>query len=188
MNNDNHLYQFTTGINDVVIDSILQESENYEFKDGRIGPMQGLYAPKTRKSTISWICPGSWIAGMMSYFINHANTEYFKYDLSNKWADKLQYTVYDKNGDHYGWHTDYQTSSLDRSLIRKLSISLILSDPDEYEGGEFQVLNDTDSMITSKPPKGTALIFPSTLSHRVRPVKSGKRISLVGWYAGPRFK
>ena len=77
----------------------------------------------------------------------------------------------------------------DSNLIRKLSISLILSDPSEYEGGEFQIMHMGDKkMTTMKPPMGTAIIFSSTTRHRVRPIKSGKRISLVGWYGGPPFR
>ena len=46
----------------------------------------------------------------------------------------------------------------------------------------------TVKMKTFKPQMGDAIIFPSTTRHRVRPLKSGKRISLVGWYGGPAFR
>ncbi|MDA8015328.1 MAG: 2OG-Fe(II) oxygenase, partial [Gammaproteobacteria bacterium] len=64
-----------------------------------------------------------------------------------------------------------------------------LSDADEYEGGDFQM-----HYVKAHPPadiirkRGTVLIFPSLLLHRVTPVTSGVRYSLVGWYVGPSWK
>ena len=102
----------------------------------------------------------------------------------------IQYTVYDERDSHYKWHCDTgNTDLLNECESRKLSISLLLSNPDEYEGGEFQLqLCGRSDMITMKPPLGHAIIFPSTSVHRVRPVKSGRRVSLVGWYGGPNFR
>jgi PKHD-type hydroxylase len=72
---------------------------------------------------------------------------------------------------------------------RKLSISVQLSAPDEYEGGDFEFMD------VGQPPKpinirtqGTAIIFPSITYHKVTPVTKGKRYSLVGWYEGPEWR
>ena len=73
-------------------------------------------------------------------------------------------------------------------MERKLSISLLLSEPDEYEGGELQFSYYHKNHGTVKPPAGTGIIFPAWLPHRVKPVKSGIRRSLVGWMDGPLFK
>jgi PKHD-type hydroxylase len=127
---------------------------------------------------------------MMKHFVEVANNNYFKYDLV-KFSDKIQYTVYDEKNSHYSWHTDITEACYSEydNHVRKLSISLILSDPSEYEGGEFQIMHMGDKkMTTLKPPMGTAIIFSSTTRHRVRPIKSGKRISLVAWMGGPSFR
>jgi len=124
----------------------------------------------------------------MSHYIQEANRNYFQFDLT-QWSDQIQYTEYNGKGTHYKWHADSAHSSLSPMLVRKLSISLLLSPPDDYEGGEFQLLSsDSKEMKTFKPEMGQAIIFPSYLTHRVRPLKSGHRVSLVGWFGGPPFR
>tara|TARA_B100002019_G_scaffold41239_1_gene34524 strand:- start:41 stop:619 length:579 start_codon:yes stop_codon:yes gene_type:complete len=143
---------------------------------------------KYRNSKNSWIHTDNWISGMMKHFVEVANNNVYNYDI-NQWADKIQYTVYDEKNSHYGWHTDSSKSSFHENYVRKLSISLLLSDSDDYEGGQLQIMLPSNTkMVSFKPPIGTAIIFPSTYRHRVRPVKSGKRVSLVGWYGGPDFR
>ncbi len=71
----------------------------------------------------------------------------------------------------------------------KRSVALRLADPEDYEGGEFQLLfKDRKEMLTIRPEIGSAIIFPSDALHRVRPLKGGKRVSLVGWYGGPPLR
>ena len=186
MNQDKCLFEINAAINENVCNCIIEESKNFKMIPGKIADSK---TPnnKIRQSKIFWLPDDSWIAGMMAHFIQYANKHYYHYDLADVWADHIQYTEYDET-DHYSWHKDFRASSIDRSLVRKLSISLVLSSPDEYEGGELQVMDEVYSMKTVKPARGSILIFPSYTPHRVRKVKSGKRISLVGWYAGPRFK
>jgi len=141
-----------------------------------------------RRSLNGWIPTDHWIAGIMKHLIEVANEELFHYDIT-AWSDKVQYTVYNDDRSHYTWHNDIANSPYREDFVRKLSISLLLSDPEDYEGGEFQLmLLGKDEMITFKPAMGTAIIFPSTAKHRVRPVTKGQRISLVGWYGGPPFR
>ena len=118
----------------------------------------------------------------------------------------MQYTVYGP-GKFYSWHRDDTPSEksmfaplsgagqrLDlaindsHDLCRKLSFSLLLSDPDEYEGGQFQMLGYHNKMYEVPQKKGLLVIFDSTTQHRVRPVKKGTRKSLVGWVVGPRWR
>ena len=71
---------------------------------------------------------------------------------------------------------------------RKLSFSLQLSDPDDYEGGNFQMIDNGDGLFVAPRTKGALIIFDSRTKHRVCKVKKGTRRSLVGWVMGPRFK
>ena len=141
--------------------------------------------PDVRINKISWIPTDHWIAGMMAHFINQANILYFQYDI-HTWSDKIQYTVYDTPGAKYNWHSDHMPSIYHKNMWRKLSISLCLDD--DYVGGELQLLNGHKHMETIKMKCGDAVIFSSDMMHRVRPIKSGVRSCLVGWYAGPKFK
>jgi PKHD-type hydroxylase len=187
MQNKPDFYYIPSAIDEEVVNVIINQCKNLELVESMITtPVQVVY--EYRKSKNTWIATDNWISGMMKHFIEVANINYFNYDL-NQWSDNIQYTVYDEKNSHYNWHCDITESSFNSNLIRKLSISLILSDPSEYEGGELQIMHMGDKkMKTLKPPIGTAIIFPSTTRHRVRPIKSGKRISLVGWYGGPPFR
>ena len=76
----------------------------------------------------------------------------------------------------------------DRHAPRKLSLSMLLSDPSEFEGGEFQVKTDDDNVKQLETVKGRAWFFPSYTLHRVAPVTKGVRRSLVLWVGGPPFR
>ena len=138
--------------------------------------------PVKRNSSQLWIPQDNWVAMLLKGYMLDANSKVFKFKLT-QWSEDIQYTVYDKDG-HYEWHKDYLPTRF-RNEFRKLSISFMLTHPGDCEGGEFQIRDDEVKTIPLK--KGQAVIFPSVLEHRVKPVLSGKRISLVGWYGGPDF-
>lgn len=176
------------------------------------------YAKSIRKSSNAWIDGSNWVAGFVWYYIMKANRENFMYDIEGLDSNELQYTEYQK-GEYYDWHIDDNINRcmindklltsddnhgeniaiLNGEYIRKLSFSIQLSDPEDYEGGEleFKANNYGSNMrgdFTLEEPfcapnkKGTIIIFDSRTKHRVREVKSGVRKSLVGWVVGPRWK
>jgi PKHD-type hydroxylase len=113
-------------------------------------------------------------------------------------------------GEYYGWHSDQGVSSYYKPIsqgnrghggeilqdfvnqncekVRKLSFSLLLSDPDTYEGGNLQLLAEDGKSYYAPRQRGTIILFDSRTQHRVQKVKSGVRKSLVGWVVGPRFR
>jgi PKHD-type hydroxylase len=95
----------------------------------------------------------------------------------------LQFTRYQAPGEHYEWHIDrgMQTGT------RKLSLSLQLSDPDDYEGGDLEMWFGGEPTKASRE-RGMMTFFPSYVMHRVTPVTKGVRYSLVCWISGPPFK
>ena len=113
--------------------------------------------------------------------INYINNTYFKFDIFG-FAEGLQFTVYQKN-QKYGRHFDraYKT------MTRKLSVSVQLSDPQKYKGGDLVLYEGADEII-AKRDQGSITVFPSFIEHEVRPVKKGTRYSLVGWITGKDFK
>jgi PKHD-type hydroxylase len=154
-----------------------------------------------RNSKNSWIPHNHWVCGLCYHYVMLANKENFKYDIESYGANNIQYTSYEE-GAYYNWHVDtsistaYEVSSneeenfikLNTEKQRKLSFSLQLSDPEEYSGGELQLLSDENVSFFAPKTKGTIIIFDSRMRHRVRKVTSGKRKSLVGWVVGPRWK
>ena len=185
--NFNQHYTSPSGLPDEILNSLCEQCRNCE-KDLTPSLVLGntVVDKEKRFSKNIWIPTDHWIAGVMAHMVRCANDSLFKFDLT-EWASQIQYTVYEGEGSKYNWHTDNGASKFKNAEVRKLSISLFLSDPNEYEGGEFQLL-DADKMHSYKAPKGTAVIFPSTRVHRVRPLKSGVRKSLVGWYGGPPWR
>ena len=188
MQNKPDFYYIPTGLDKTISYYIVGLLEKEFLLDGSVGT-DNTVNKKYRDCKIEWLSHTHWISGMMAHYVREANEKFFNYDLTG-WASNIQYTTYDQKNSQYKWHCDVgSTENLNNCESRKLTISLLLSDPDEYEGGEFQLqLCGRSDMITLKPPLGYAIIFPSTSVHRVRPIKSGVRTSLVGWYGGPNFK
>jgi PKHD-type hydroxylase len=96
----------------------------------------------------------------------------------------LQYSIYQEGG-FYKDHVDLLY--LSAMGIRKLSFSIMLTDPEEYEGGEL-LLKSSSFPIKTSNKKGTIVLFPSYVLHEVTPVTKGTRKTLVGWVLGPNFK
>ena len=114
-------------------------------------------------------------------------------------AENCQFTKYKLN-QYYDWHCDSwdkpydKPNTEDHGKIRKLSMTCQLVDGSEYEGGELEFqarnLDDPNStqLCTEIMPKGSIVVFPSFVWHRVKPVTSGTRYSLVVWHLGEPFK
>ena len=100
--------------------------------------------------------------------------------------EPLQYSEYSVGGE-YGWHRDIHDNPYPNGLVRKVSFSTILND--DFVGGEFDIETknpaDKKRYDTFNNKKYNTIIFPSHMWHRVRPVKSGIRKSIVGWVLGP---
>lgn len=137
-----------------------------------------------RKSKVLWLGDVDWLRHyVFEQWVQAANADLFGFDLTE--MSDIQYTEYHGTDEgKYDWH--YDTFWADpRAYQRKLSVSIVLNDPSEYEGGEFQFEGSDPISIAER---GTVLAFPGYLSHRVKPITSGVRKSLVFWFEGPRFR
>jgi PKHD-type hydroxylase len=88
------------------------------------------------------------------------------------------------NKGHYAKHID--TDHPKDGVQRKLSISILLNDPSEFEGGELQFTDVADCKVLTK--QGSIVVFPSFIEHVVTPVTKGVRYSAVTWASGPAFR
>ena len=95
-----------------------------------------------------------------------------------------QFTHY-LTGGFYEWHMDNDTLGKYQPPVRKISMTLLLSDPSTFEGGELEFMSKGK---VAKLQQGQAIFFASWLQHRVKPVTRGERNSLVMWFGGPSFK
>jgi PKHD-type hydroxylase len=87
-------------------------------------------------------------------------------------------------GDFFDWHLDFGPGE---SSKRKLSMTIQLSDPSEYEGGDLQFMIN-QNIVSASREKGIIVIFPSFILHRVTPITKGTRQSIVGWVSGPPYR
>jgi len=133
-----------------------------------------------------------WVYEYIQNCINAGNTKYWNFRLTA--IEPLQYGIY-RPGQFYGWHADqHPLPNQDgkyKGLTRKLTISVQLSDGDEYEGGEFEFRDPGEDnkveTVEGLRARGSVVMFPSFVLHRVTPVTRGVRRSLVGWVLGPPF-
>ena len=141
-----------------------------------------------------------WIYKEIQPFINQANRE-AGWNFDWDWSETSQFTKYDV-GQYYGWHSDSWNKPYDNpdninqhGKIRKLSVTVSLTDPKEYDGGnlEFDTRSHKDWERDKEKsiyecheirPKGSIVVFPSFVWHRVKPVTKGTRYSLVIWNLG----
>lgn len=170
---------------------------------------EGIVDQKKRNAKNAWIPTTHWVSGFLWNYVEKANRENFLYDLTNIDGEALQYTVYDE-GEYYGWHNDAGISSHYKPVstgnrghgeeilqdfvnqscekVRKLSFSLLISDPNEYTGGNLQLMDETGKSYIAPRKKGVIILFDSRTQHRVQKITKGTRKSIVGWVVGPRWK
>jgi len=163
-----------------------------------------------RNSKHAWISTNHWISGFLWHYVLKANKENFLYDITNIDGQYMQYTVYNE-GCFYGWHTDADIStwrtpqSINRGmeitdenindylaenveLTRKISGILQLSDSEDYEGGNVQIMGSNGHTYFIPRQRGSLILFDSRSMHRVQKITKGVRRSLVFWCVGPRWK
>jgi len=146
---------------------------------------KGVINHNIRKTEISWLSKNndsSWFIETIMEKVSDLNNNYYHYDLT--YYEDIQYTLYNKFGSKYDYHADLGFGVSNN--IRKLSVVVFLSDNNEYTGGKFYYNSGTEIEIEQK--KRRLIIFPSYLLHKVTPIKSGTRRSLVTWVNGPHFK
>jgi len=178
-----NFYWFKEGFSSDEIDQINTLSDSYPFERATF---VGGDSDDVRKSNIKWLHahePTEWIYDRLMACINEANNQLWKFDLHSL-HDSIQYTVYEGGGGHYNWHMDIGPDAI---AHRKISLVVQLSDSDDYVGGDFEIQTGRGVQSVSRT-KGTVALFPSFLFHRVTPVISGTRKSLVLWAGGGHYK
>jgi PKHD-type hydroxylase len=141
-------------------------------------------ADQIRKSKVKWIHHdehSSWLYDRIQTMVLEAN-QVFQFQL-NSIIDSIQYTEYYNNGGHYGWHMDIGPHPINH---RKISVTIQLSNPDEYEGGDLELWTGVGQVLAPRS-QGCAVLFPSFMHHRITPVTKGTRKSLVLWIGGGSY-
>ena len=153
----------------------------------------GLVKSNIRNSDLRFIEPLNlekigWMFERLKEVIDNVNDRVYEYEL--KCFTPPQFTLY-KEGDFYDWHMDLLIGDPCSNLyMRKLSATVFLSNPNDFTGGEFLIGrkpdNTHENIVANE--QGAMVLFPSFMSHKVNPVLSGQRYSLVVWCEGDKFK
>ncbi len=198
---------YQTELNPKIIETIEEDlTDKFQEQMGDSRLMGDSLNRDKRNSKNAWVPTTHWTAGLVWHYVERANRENFLYDIRNIDGESMQLTQYGI-GEFYGWHNDagisgqYKPVSVGNhhegraqdylnenlELVRKLSFVVQLSDPDDYEGGNLQLLAEDGKSYFAPRKRGTVIVFDSRTQHRVLKVTKGVRKSLVGWVVGKRW-
>jgi PKHD-type hydroxylase len=170
-----------TFVADEFYDATIQTSDGSERIDGR-----------TRRAANMFIEPAHWTGALASHFASQGN---LVWGLELAGLGTLSILRYEESG-HFQWHIDTLAHDqadypgLGLGLERKLSVTVNLSDPADYDGGDLEFLNGLGQLITQPElrQRGSVIVFPSTVGHRITAITRGVRYALVGWMVGPPLR
>jgi len=209
MNLSNYFWYFKSALTPKFCDEVIKYGLQQKDSIARTGGFDKKELSKEdikniqrkRRSDLVWF-NDTWIYKEIHPFVHEANRKAgwnFEWDRS----ESCQFTKY-KQGQYYDWHCDswdkaYKKEGPNKGKIRKLSMTCQLTDGSEYSGGELEFdfrqyepsQRDEAKHLrkaTEILPKGSIVVFPSFLWHRVKPITKGTRYSLVLWHLGYPFK
>lgn len=202
----NTFYYFKNVFSDLFCDEVIKygNSQNEILartggtQDKKLNKKEKKQLLKKRNSNVSWL-DQEWIYREIRPFLIEANKQ-AGWNYHFDYLESIQFTKYKLN-QHYGWHVDEYPKPFDnhceninwRGKTRKISAVIILSNPNDYKGGElmFKYFQGEKTKIESVKdflPKGSIIVFPSYVLHKVKPVTDGLRYSLVVWTLGHPFR
>jgi PKHD-type hydroxylase len=202
----NTYYYFKNVFSDLFCDEVIKygNSQNEILartggtEDKKLNKKEKKQLLKKRNSNVSWL-DQEWIYREIRPFLIKANKQ-AGWNYHFDYLESIQFTKYKLN-QHYGWHVDEYPKPFDnnceninwRGKTRKISAVIILSNPNDYKGGElmFKYFQGEKTKIESVKdflPKGSIIVFPSYVLHQVKPVTDGLRYSLVVWTLGHPFR
>jgi PKHD-type hydroxylase len=208
----NYYWYFTSAIPPRICDDIikygLSQAETMArtggYGDRELSKQEIKDMKRKRNSDLVWL-NDRWIYKEIQPYVDQANKN-AEWNFQWDWSESCQFTKYKLN-QYYDWHCDSWDEPYDKKdlnhpehgKIRKLSMTCQLTDGSEYEGGELEfdfrnydphMRDELKHRIQCKEilPKGSIIVFPSFVWHRVKPVTKGVRYSLVVWNLGYPFK
>ena len=163
---------------------------NYQFSKGRTGIAElgsDTDSYRTNNRDIAYITPmphSKWLYDLLFPLALEANEKLFHFDIDIV-TDPIHYVIYPEDGGHLDWHMDTGAYRVNK---RKIAMTVQLSDPSEYEGGEFEIWFGGQQSVVVPREKGDVICFPAFCMHRVRPITKGQRKCLVFWTGGRPFR
>lgn len=188
---------FPNLLSDADCDRVIEHGLALTAEDGKLRASD---EAELRRTRVAWIRE-DWVYDLVEPFVYKANDSAgWNFDVER--MQSLQFGSYPVGG-HYGWHFDMtgrtysekdNVAPVFHGLLRKVSFSVQLCDPATFDGGHLEIewgLPNAKNRVESPDPartRGTLVVFPSFLPHRVTPVTRGERHSLVGWVCGKPWR
>ena len=197
-------------LSDDICDLIIKEGKQLALVEGGVNTPIDETAHKReikedlRRSRMAFFSLQHWVTGICHYYGHLANQYAWHFDLGV--SEPIQFSHY-RIGDHYTWHVDLMPNLHTANMWsivkddgydpqwyekkqRKLSLTVNLSDPTEYYGGDVEFLGMMGGVVNNPDlrKRGTVIAFPSFVKHRVTKITGGERFSLVVWIVGEPFK
>ena len=180
---NNYLYSWIEGIPAEYCDLILNPLDWSKKESGKIGGSLEKFGDEKveyRNTDLIWLDQLTPIGCILKGYVDAAN-KFAGWNYDYHGMETVQIGRYKESG-HYSWHRDVSIPM--NNCQRKLSIVVLLNDPSEFEGGKLEFRD----VPAPDLKKGSIVVFPSFLEHRVTPVISGVRYTAVSWAVGPTFK
>lgn len=189
--NWNTYYYYKNVFNNDMID-VLEKMvyTHYTFSKGRTGVRElgnDTDSYRTNNRDIAYIQPeahSQWLYELLFPLALEANQKLFQFDIDIV-TDPIHYVIYPEDGGHLDWHMDIGAFGVNK---RKIAMTVQLSDPSEYDGGDFEIWFGGKQSVVVPREKGDVICFPAFCMHRVRPITRGQRKCLVFWTGGRPFR
>ena len=196
-----HIYWAFTGvISTKDCNKIIKIARQQKLEKGKVFLHDKKAAAKLRHSNVCFL-NDPFIYKTLHPYLHIANKN-AGWNFQHDYSEACQFTTYKKNH-HYNWHQDcvldqYTTDKNPdyQGKIRKLSMTLTLSDPKAYQGGDLQfyiphplkTVEESTVVCQEIRKRGAIVVFPSFMYHRIVPVTKGTRHALVIWCLGQNYK
>ena len=186
-NSPQDYYWFQNAFSEEELTRLYSLLESLQYQDATTIGNQDEKISEVRSSKIKWIPQTNnwqWLYQKLFNMIEEANGTLWNFDLfgTNEFIQYTEYLASDQG--HYDWHQDIGPGG---PSLRKVSLVVQLTEAEEYEGGDLQIWPGGNIWTVPKG-KGNVAIFPSYMMHRVTPMTSGVRKSLVLWAGGQHYK
>lgn len=171
---------------------ILDDSVNIQSQDGVLGTDSGIKADYSyRRSRVKFISDKDqnyqWLYDHLWKMAIQANRDFFDVHISRlSFVQLAEYSALDK-GEYRDHHDVFWIT--EETHHRKLTCLIQLTDPQQYQGGDFQLLDTAQFPPANEMrEQGTVIFFPSFFMHRATPVTQGTRHSIAAWFEGPKWR
>ena len=185
-NDPQQWYWFKEGFSRSELHKIYADLQNIPFE--RATTLGSTDGGEVRRSNIKWLPRDEhwgWVYEKLINMAVEANNSLWHFDLHTA-PEQIQYTEYDAAElGHYDWHQDIGHGG---ASLRKVSITVQLSESNEYDGGDLEIWQGGKVVQSCQRGAGVVVVFPSYMMHRVTKVTKGTRRSFVLWVGGQHYK